>query len=38
MSADAIDDLEALGYTDIAELDGGFDAWRASGRPLEPAR
>jgi len=37
MSADAIDDLEALGYTDIAELDGGFDAWRASGRPLEPA-
>ncbi|CAN5741066.1 hypothetical protein BH24ACT6_BH24ACT6_06400 [soil metagenome] len=26
MSADAIDDLEALGYTDIAELEGVFDA------------
>jgi rhodanese-related sulfurtransferase len=37
MSADAVTDLEALGYTDIVELDGGFDAWVASGRPLEPA-
>jgi rhodanese-related sulfurtransferase len=37
MSADAVNDLEALGYTDIVELDGGFDAWVASGRPLEPA-
>lgn len=37
MSADAVDDLEALGYTDIVELDGGFVAWEASGRPLEPA-
>lgn len=37
MSADAVDDLAALGYTDIVELDGGFNAWEASGRPLEPA-
>lgn len=37
MSAAAVNDLEALGYTDIVELDGGFDAWVASGRPLEPA-
>lgn len=37
MSADAVDDLETLGYTDIVELDGGFNAWEASGRPLEPA-
>ncbi len=37
MSAAAVDDLEALGYTDIVELDGGFNAWKASGRPLEPS-
>ena len=37
MSAAAIDDLVALGYTDIVELDGGFTAWEASGRPLEPS-
>ena len=37
MSADAVDDLEALGYNDIVELEGGFNAWEASGRPLEPA-
>ena len=36
MSADAVDDLEELGYTDIVELDGGFNAWKASGRELEP--
>ena len=35
MSADAIEDLEALGYTDIVELEGGFNAWKSSGRPLE---
>ena len=37
MSADAVDDLEAMGYGDIVELDGGFNAWEASGRDLEPA-
>ncbi len=36
MSADAVDDLTALGYTDIVELDGGFNAWEASGRLVEP--
>ena len=36
MSADAVDDLKTLGYTDIVELDGGFDAWAQAGRPLEP--
>ncbi len=36
MSVAAVDDLEALGFTDIVELDGGFNAWEASGRPLEP--
>jgi phage shock protein E len=36
MSEDAVDDLEALGYTDIVELDGGFDAWEAAGRELDP--
>ncbi len=37
MSAAAVDDLEALGFNDIVELEGGFNAWVASGRPLEPA-
>ena len=36
MSADAVDDLESLGYTDIVELEGGFNAWKEAGRSLEP--
>jgi len=36
MSADAVRDLEAMGYTDIVELEGGFDAWAEAGRPLDP--
>jgi len=37
MSADAVDDLESMGYTDIVELDGGFNAWVDAGQPfLEP--
>ena len=36
MSADAVRDLQALGYTDIVELDGGFNAWTNAGRSLEP--
>lgn len=36
MSASAVRDLAALGYTDVVELEGGFDAWAASGRPLQP--
>lgn len=34
MSADAVEELRALGYTNIAELDGGTNAWTASGRNL----
>lgn len=36
MSASAVNDLAAMGYTDIVELEGGFNAWLESGRPLEP--
>ena len=32
MSAIAVQRLLALGYTDIVELDGGTDAWAASGQ------
>ena len=35
MSATAVTDLRALGYTDIVELDGGFNAWVDAGRTLE---
>lgn len=34
MSADAVADMAALGYTDVVELDGGFDAWADAGRSL----
>lgn len=34
MSAIAARELATLGYTDIVELDGGMDAWTASGRRL----
>jgi rhodanese-related sulfurtransferase len=34
MSAEAAVKLAALGYTNIVELDGGIDAWQASGRPV----
>lgn len=37
MSADAVDDLAALGYTDVVELQGGFNAWVDEGRPLVDA-
>ena len=36
MSATAVLDLEALGYTDVVELEGGFVAWSEAGRELEP--
>ncbi len=35
-SAKAVEQLLALGYTDISELEGGTDAWAASGRELAP--
>jgi rhodanese-related sulfurtransferase len=31
LAADAIQRLRALGYTDLAMLDGGLDGWRRSG-------
>jgi len=34
MSSTAVVTLAALGYTNIVELDGGMNAWQASGRPL----
>jgi rhodanese-related sulfurtransferase len=35
MSTDAARDLTAAGVTGFAELDGGFNAWRAAGLPFE---
>ena len=34
MSATAAKTLAALGYTDVVELQGGMQAWEASGRSL----
>ncbi len=34
MSAQAAIDLHRLGYTDITELKGGYNAWKATGRTL----
>ena len=36
MSAKAVVDLRSLGYTNISELKGGYNAWKAAGRTLEP--
>jgi rhodanese-related sulfurtransferase len=33
-SALAADTLQAMGYTNVAHLDGGFKAWAAAGRPV----
>ena len=37
MSAIAGQTLTDLGYTDIVELNGGMEAWQASGKSLIPA-
>ena len=37
MSAIAVERLLALGFTDVIELDGGTEAWTASGRSLAVA-
>jgi rhodanese-related sulfurtransferase len=36
-SALAADTLQQMGYTNVAHLDGGFNAWKAAGRPVEEA-
>jgi phage shock protein E len=37
MSAEAVRTLTGIGYTDIVELEGGTDAWQASGAKLAGA-
>ncbi len=34
-SALAVGTLKALGYADVAHLDGGFNTWAAEDRPVE---
>ena len=36
-SALGADVLQEMGYTNVAHLDGGIAAWKAAGRPVEPA-
>jgi rhodanese-related sulfurtransferase len=33
----AAEDLEAMGFSNVSVLDGGVDAWREQGRPLQTA-
>ena len=35
MSRSAAEDLAQLGYTNLKNLDGGFNAWRDAGFPFE---
>jgi rhodanese-related sulfurtransferase len=30
--------LQELGFTRVTDMDGGFQAWRAAGLPVAPAR
>ena len=34
-SALAADTLQQMGYTNVAHLDGGFNAWKTANRPVE---
>lgn len=34
-SALAVKTLEQLGYSNVAHLDGGFNAWKAAGQPVD---
>jgi rhodanese-related sulfurtransferase len=36
-SALAVDTLQQIGYTNVAHLDGGLEAWQAAGQPVVPA-
>ena len=35
MSRDAAETLAELGFTNLKNLDGGFNAWRDAGFPFE---
>jgi rhodanese-related sulfurtransferase len=35
MSTQAAKELADMGYTNVMELDGGFNAWRAAGYELQ---
>ncbi|MDQ4075277.1 MAG: rhodanese-like domain-containing protein [Chloroflexota bacterium] len=35
-SALAADTLQQMGYSNVAHLDGGFEAWKEAGYPVEP--
>lgn len=35
-SALAVATLQQMGYTNVAQLEGGFSAWRAAGKLIEP--
>ena len=35
-SALAADTLQQMGYQNVAHLDGGLNAWRDAGQPVEP--
>jgi rhodanese-related sulfurtransferase len=37
MSAIAAKTLKDLGFTDVAYIEGGFEAWKEAGLPTEPA-
>lgn len=34
-SALAVKSLQELGYSNVAHLDGGFNGWKAAGKPVE---
>ena len=34
LSTQVADTLAELGYTNVMELDGGFNAWKAAGNPM----
>ena len=36
-SALAVKSLQELGYSNVAHLDGGFNGWKAAGKPVEDA-
>jgi len=37
-SALAADTLQDMGYTNVAHLEGGFETWKAAGRPVAQAQ